>query len=376
MSKDKIFHIYWGTAGNAGLYMDEIYQAINKMGYQQKAFVNYYYPFNYGDKVFFKRTEMEHSKYTGLLRKIVQAYEFLLALSQIYFYVIKDKPRIVNYSYVSRGNLLILYFLKFVKKIRGLLLVITCHDVIPITESKMEYERELSIKRKIYAIADYYLVHTNKSCEELREIFFVEAERVLKHPFPLMDLSKLDNKREKKGIIYDFLFIGHMRPEKGVSILIEAWQKFYEQYPESRLCLAGNPNHYKEYLAEKAEWCKNHNVELILRFINDEEYIDIIKSARCVVFPYTGGTNSGVISTVVSLSRDIITSDLGMFENNPFVPKENMFKVGDTNSLVEKLIAYKNGELVSDCSQRVSEYRKIFKEQVCNVYSFLLNSKK
>jgi hypothetical protein len=46
-----IYHIYWGTSGNSGLYLDEIYQILKKGGYNQKIYVNYYYPFGYGENL-------------------------------------------------------------------------------------------------------------------------------------------------------------------------------------------------------------------------------------------------------------------------------------------------------------------------------------
>ena len=49
-----IYHIYWGTSGNSGLYLDEIYQILKKGGYNQKIYVNYCYPFGYGERIFFK----------------------------------------------------------------------------------------------------------------------------------------------------------------------------------------------------------------------------------------------------------------------------------------------------------------------------------
>lgn len=123
------------------------------------------------------------------------------------------------------------------------------------------------------------------------------------------------------------------------------------------------------YLEERVEKCKENNIELKLGFIKDDEYIDLVKASRCVIFPYTGGTNSGVVSTVISLNRDVITSDIGMFSNNPFVPQENMFEAGNCDSLLKKLVDYMNGKLVSDSKDRVSSYRNLFDEQVRTVYS-------
>lgn len=374
MDNPIIYHIYWGTAGNAGLYLDEIYQALEGEGYSQKAFVSYYYPFNYGEKVFFKRTEMEHCKYKGIVRKVLQVTELLYALFVIWYNSSKDKPRIINYSYVSRGNVFILFFLKLIKKASGCKLVITCHDVIPIIENKALYDKEIAIKSKIYSLADYYLVHTETSRNELQQLFCVEDNQIVMHLFPLMDLSKLDHGKDNSPVMYDFLFIGHMRPEKGVSLLLDAWKQYHREYPQSTLCIAGNPCYYKEYIDEHRASFEKEGVEFKLGFIKDDDYIRIIKSAKCVVFPYSGGTNSGVISTVVSLGKDVITSDLGMFVNNPFVPKENMFKAGDVVSLVEKLSEYMNGKLVSDSRERVSEFRSLFNKQVKEAYSRVMQS--
>ena len=367
-----IYHIYWGTAGNAGLYLDEIYQALKKVGYQQKAFVSYYYPFDYGEKIFFKRTEMEHSQYKGGLRKMLQAVELIAALIKIYISVKKDNPEIINYSYVSSGNVIILHFLKKMKKACNCKLVITCHDVVPFAKNKKVYESELLIKKQIYAQADYYLIHNENSRNDLHKLFKIEDNRVLMHPFPLMDLSKLDATSNNEPTQFDFLFIGQMRREKGIDILVEAWKLFHSKYPSLKLCIAGNPNYYKDYFIEKDALCRNINIVLKLGFVKDEDYAHIVKSARCVVFPYIAGTNSGVISTVISLRRDIITSNIDMFSNNPLVPVKNMFVAGDINSLLKKMEEYENGVLDFENEEKIEKYREEFNEKVKNVYSNML----
>ncbi len=373
MNRKLIYHIYWGTAGNAGLYLDEIYQALNDAGYHQKAFVSYYYPFDYGDKIFFMRTELEHCKYKGLVRKLLQAVELLYALIKIVYAAKKDKPEIVNYSYVSRGNKVLLWFLRTIK-INSNCLVITCHDVIPIIKDENEYNKEIEIKKKIYSLADYYLIHTDSSANDLKKMFKVIDSQILYHPFPLMDLSKISVSNKKKEQEYDFLFIGHMRPEKGVNILFDAWKSFHRIYPQAKLCLAGNPNYFAFFLEEHRKECDAWNIDLVLGFIKDEDYIRIVNSTKCVVFPYTGGTNSGVISTVVSLGKDVITSDIGMFTDSPFVPRNNMFKSGNSNSLVTKMTEFMEGRLKSDNISLVEAYRKAFSEQVITTYAKIIST--
>lgn len=368
-----IYHIYWGTSGNAGLYTDEIYQVLKEAGYTQKAFVSYYYPFNYGEKVFFKRTEMEHCKYYGATRRVIQAFELLIALIRILLKGKKDKPQIVNYSYISKGNYVILWFLQKLKRSTQCKLVITCHDVEPFARNKVEYERELAIKRKIYSLADYYLIHNSNSRRDLLNLFQVEPTRVLEHLFPLMDLTKLDRNNSEVDLLYDFLFIGHLRREKGVEFLFNTWPVFHQLQPQARLCIAGNPSYYKDYIDSKKKECEENGIVLKMGFVSDEDYIFLVKSARCILFPYLSGTNSGVISTVVSMDKSVITSDIDMFACNPLVPKDCMFNVGSEKAFVDILQKVFSGQSVSSNRDLLINYRKVFSEQVERVYSSIID---
>lgn len=49
---NSLFHIYAGTQGSAGLYINEIIKALDLANIKQNAFVSYYYPFKNGKKIF------------------------------------------------------------------------------------------------------------------------------------------------------------------------------------------------------------------------------------------------------------------------------------------------------------------------------------
>ena len=363
-----IYHIYWGTAGNAGLYLDEIYQSLNKVGYKQKAFVNYYYPFDYGEKIFFKRTEMEHCKFKGKMRRAVMGLELLCGLFKVFCASLKDKPEIINYSYSSWGHAVIYLFLKLMRRFNKGKMVITCHDVIPASSGNAGYEKELLIKKKCYAIADKLLVHNENSIDDLKRTFGIGRDKVIIHEFPIMDLSRLDKGEKYNGRKYDFLFIGHLRKEKGIEILFESWPEFHKECPDATLCVAGNAACYAEYIRERKDICDKCNIDLKLGFIKDEDYIGIVKAADCVVLPYTSGTNSGILSTVMSLGRNVIASDIGMFANNPLVQKENLFKSADKKAFVQRLKYFYRKELDKGNEERIRNYRKNFDAQVKSAY--------
>ena len=276
----------------------------------------------------------------------------------------KDKPELIHYSHVGQSYFFIVWFLKVLKKISGAKLMITCHDVNPHSDSRGEMDN----RKRIFHTADYLLVHTEKSIEELHDIFGIDKSKVHIHPFPIMDLSKLTEDAPNPYQPTDFLFIGHMRKDKGIEFLLESWPEFHKVCPEAKLRICGRhlPDiHFDQALLEKC------NVEFNLRYISDEDYYHYVKSARYVILPYLQGTNSGIISTVLSLGTDVITSDLPMFTQNPLVSADNVFKTADAKSLVEVLLDryHKNTNLATE---RLYTYKSKFSEEVVDTYNRLL----
>ena len=86
-------------------------------------------------------------------------------------------------------------------------------------------------QQEIYNIADYLLVHNINSAEILKESYKVNGNKILFHPFPLIDISVLKEKSsERSSLTPTFLFIGVMRKEKGVQTLIDAWNRLGKNF--------------------------------------------------------------------------------------------------------------------------------------------------
>lgn len=360
-----IYHVYWGTSGNSGLYLDEIYQTLRESGHVQRVFVNYYYPFDYGDKVFLKFGDVSNSRFKGVARKIIQLFEILNGYTKILLCALKEKPDIVNYNHVGQSYVFIYWFLLLLKRVSGCKLMITCHDVNP----HCLISGEMKNRRRIFRTADYLLVHNRNSIKELTEIFGIDKNRIVRHLFPIMDLSKLINDDDPVIKDTDFLFIGHLRRDKGAEFLLEAWKDFYALNKEATLKICGRKLQDSNFDENELS---RYNVEFILRYINDDEYYHFVKSARYVILPYFQGTNSGIISTVLSLGTSVITSDIPMFKENPLVPDINMFVSEDKDSLVNKL---QEMWLAKDDSLHIdmNKYKNDFSSGVNQVYDQILN---
>ena len=216
--------------------------------------------------------------------------------------------------------------------------------------------------------ADYLLVHNDNSKNDLIRYYGIDSCKIIEHPFPIMSLRHWAPGKRKKTI--DFLFVGHLRREKGVKILLEAWKMFHKEYPNAVLYIVGNnPKNSGIYPTD----FENLNVVFVLNYVSDEEYANYISSAKCVVLPYLRGTNSGIPSSVYSLGTELIASDIPMFKNNPLINRDSLFECGNSDSLVEKMkSAYASNERISVAKKLVS-YRIFFRNKICEVYSRLFD---
>lgn len=68
---NSLFHIYAGTQGSAGLYINEIIKALDLANIKQNAFVSYYYPFKNGKKIFYRFTDLAAGKKKTKLGRIL-----------------------------------------------------------------------------------------------------------------------------------------------------------------------------------------------------------------------------------------------------------------------------------------------------------------
>lgn len=340
MKKNKILHIYAGTSGAAGSYIHTIYNALSK-SYDQDVIVSKYYPYNYGKKIFYTFTELSGKNYFSKFPKLRLYMRFLELCYGLFYsliFIAIKKPSIVNYS--MNNNLKIeLLFLKIIKNILKRKLIITCHDVIPFDfhfrkNKKNSYQNDIKERKRFFNLADYLLVHNESSRKQLKQTFKVCNSKIIHHDFPVMDLQYLYKKQKTihNQNLIKVLFIGHMRKEKGIDLLIDAWNK--ENCENILLTIAGNiPMNSKLNFSVN----KKNNFHLIDGFVDDKSFVSLIGSSDFVIFPYKKGTNSGIPSSVASLGAIPVASNIPMFKENILIGRDWLFEANDVNSLRKML---------------------------------------
>ena len=361
-----ILHIYSGTSGASGLYLNEIYSALNKK-YKQEVIVSYNYPFNYGKKWFYRFTDISSLDLEILkiqkIRYIVRFLELITTLLKIYFLLLFNNIKYVNYNLTT--DLFIEYiFLKFLKFNKKLKIIITCHDVLPFgTDNPIILEKKIKHKKRFFKLADYLIIHNMNSKKDLRKYYNIKDEKLLNFPFPLMDLNKL--KEEKSGLKLDIIekkftvgMFGHFRKEKGLNILINAWNEFYGKKKDVQLIIAGNIPPNLDYDFSSIE---NKSTYILKNFIDDSLLKKLIGICDVVILPYERGTNSGLPSSILTNNTLLLASHIPMFVNNELIDNKFLFESKNSFDLVKKLewiylsenklineLKFKNNTLIND----------------------------
>lgn len=107
------------------------------------------------------------------------------------------------------------------------------------------------------------------------------------------------------------LFFGRIDQYKGIEVLLKAFPKVLEKYPNAILRIAGNGNLQTEMpLIEQLKG----NIDLQNRWIKDEEVCGLVEDATFVVLPYTHATQSGVIPLAYAFSKPVVATNVGCLD--------------------------------------------------------------
>lgn len=133
----------------------------------------------------------------------------------------------------------------------------------------------------------------------------------------------------------NFLFFGIIRKNKGLDLMIKAFNELSKIRNDFTVTIAGDAKDWSEYerLIVDAE-----PYNLIIRKIKNSEIPNLFTQADYLILPYVDVTQSGVLLTAYNYELPAIASDLEGFREY-IVDGSNgfLFKPGDLNSLVEKI---------------------------------------
>lgn len=197
----------------------------------------------------------------------------------------------------------------------GIRIIWTLHNLYS-HESLSKGNERLSV-RLVAKVAHRIIIHSPKAKPLFEQEFSTEfSDKLVCIPHGTY-VGVYDNTisrqsaREQLGYSNEtvFLFLGNIRPYKGVELLIEA----FSQIPEKniRLLIVGKPidDKLKSKLTAAAE--ADGRVRLVFEFVPDDEIQLYFNASDVVVFPYKEVLTSGAVILAMSFAKACIVGDVG-----------------------------------------------------------------
>lgn len=149
--------------------------------------------------------------------------------------------------------------------------------------------------------------------------------------------TNLDNKNINIDRITTFLFIGNVRPYKGLELFLRALSLLDPAIKRDvRIHIAGK--HFYEIKYNSFNLLGFNSFEVVDKYLDNEHMQNLIAVSNCIVLPYLESSGSAVCSLALQNNKFILTSDLPVFKLfiNYFGCGDT-FVCGDSNSLSEKI---------------------------------------
>ena len=171
--------------------------------------------------------------------------------------------------------------------------------------------------RLIRRMASRYVVHSEHDRHLISSHYHIPLNNIGVIPHGLYDqyqiFEKGDAKRSLKAEgLFVFLFFGLIRPYKGVIHLIHA----YENLPEdirsrSLLLIVGEAWEDKSSLSAALVSPAADRIQLLNRYVSDDEIPTFFSAADVLVLPYTRASQSGVAHIGISYGLPVLASQVG-----------------------------------------------------------------
>jgi glycosyltransferase involved in cell wall biosynthesis len=358
---NKIIYVDYGSQDTSGFYIERILNAYNGP-IQIEAFVHSKFPESSAkakiNRLFAKRIDLFRNKIALNIYKTIDLYVcFFILLYKVYRYknIVNLVVNVSVYQYFQAYEFL------FKHLCRMATLVVTVHDAVELKHSYPTFL--MSDQKSLFKYADLLWVHSKDSVNILgylnKPTFFV--------PFPLMKTKK----KEYGGVISNqkikLLFLGHIRQEKGLDILLKAWRKLPKKNNHVELTVAGSIDPSLEI-----DFGNLNNVNLDIGYLDEFKFMNYLHTADVLIFPYTGGTNSGVYSMANSLCIPSITSSLPIFEDSDLFIQELSFST--ESELIEIILNLKYDSVLKyhhKLSEMADIYDREFDAKIEDAYTTL-----
>ena len=216
----------------------------------------------------------------------------------------------VSHMYLVIGVLL---------KIWKVPIILEFHEVVDTLEESILPIRVYSkvMGKLIRNLSSEYVVHSEADRKLVSERYDIQEDKISIMTHGLYDQYPIIEKENAKNVLnidseYVVLFFGLLRPYKGASYLVRAFEALPETIrSKSTLVIAGEPWEDKEVLTLVKESPYSNKILMFSEYISDEQVPYIFSASDVLVLPYTRASQSGVAHIGISYGMPIIASKVG-----------------------------------------------------------------
>lgn len=251
------------------------------------------------------------------VRTYAKGCQHILDMERLAWRLQRWEPDVIHFQWIPLPAVDAL-FLRRLRRIAPL--VVTVHDTQPYhgaPSSRFQLIGLLSALRHF----DRYIVHTEYSKRALQDQLAVPDHRVAVIPHGVlayyreMATEPAGTTRVPHPATKKVLFLGGLKPYKGVDVLLEAFARLREPLASSTILqIVGDPERLATHLQYLARHLGIENrVFWDLRFVSESEVASYFAQADVIVLPYRRIDQSGVLMVALAFGKPIVASRVGGF---------------------------------------------------------------
>ncbi|WP_392508630.1 glycosyltransferase [Naumannella halotolerans] len=160
------------------------------------------------------------------------------------------------------------------------------------------------VSHKLLTCADGYVVHGARQREILAELS--PGTPVLQRPHPVYDYYPAVTDPLPRRRRLELLFFGFIRPYKGLDVFLDALRQVQDPSAIAVSVVGESWDDPADLIASAADL----DVELVLRYVSNEEAAQFFERADAIVLPYRSATGSGIVASAYHHGKPVIASDV------------------------------------------------------------------
>ena len=290
---------------------------------------------------------IENSK--NIAKRAFKAVETILNWIYLLLVLYKKKYDVVHFQWLPFMEIsnIELQFLRILKRSGNKKLILTIHNVYPHGRNSEAYKTKYALRfRRAAMCFDKFIVHTNHTKKQVIREFDISEEKIFVVHHGIFEHKAFPPEIEKGSTKkYSIIMYGNQDIYKGTDIFVDALSLLPKDLkPSVKATILGRmDDEMYNYVTQKE---KDLDIEIIPRFVSEEELYSNIAKANLIVLPYRDISQSGVLLLALSFHKCILTSDLPSFKETLEGFQDDMFfETGNAQSMAYVLEKYIRGEI-------------------------------